>query len=208
MNIINTPYVPTATQLREAQRFTNFDTELNISYDPVASEQLGRAYYKVTKSFRYYLSEEQPDVYAYVPAGFLTDGASVPRPFWWMIPPWGSYGQAAVLHDILCETSTMFQNEMPYTLSRKDADYIFRDAMKAAGVGVVERTLMFWAVRGWGIFGWKTNQKRLAKKRQIEIDYMKEYGTFREPTAILRQVSAAMSAAKRTLGDMMELQRL
>lgn len=206
--IINTPYVPTATQLRDATRFTNFDTELNISFDEAASKELGRSYYKVTKSFRYYLSEEQKDVFAYIPAGFLTDGASVPRPFWWMIPPWGTYGQAAVLHDILCETGVMFQNEIPYQVSRKEADFIFRDAMKAANVGIVERALMFVAVRAWGIFGWKTNQKRLAKKRNIEVDYMKEYGTYREPTAILRQVSAAMSAEKRTLGDIMSVNAL
>jgi hypothetical protein len=27
-----------------------------------------------------------------VPAGYLTDGDSVPRVFWSLIPPWGAYG--------------------------------------------------------------------------------------------------------------------
>ena len=34
-----------------------------------------------------------------VPAGFQTDIASVPRPFWPWLPRWGRYGNAAILHD-------------------------------------------------------------------------------------------------------------
>jgi hypothetical protein len=39
-----------------------------------------------------------------VPAGTMTDGASVPRPLWWFLPPWGDEATLpAVLHDYLCE---------------------------------------------------------------------------------------------------------
>lgn len=191
--LINTPYVPTATQLKEAVPFTNFDTDLSVEHDTRASKELGKDYYKVLKSFRYYLSENQPDVWAYVPAGFLTDGASVPRPFWWLIPPFGEHGQAAVLHDILCETGTMFRNEIPQRVSRKQADQIFRDAMKAAGVGWFKRSFMYAAVRAWAVLGIEMpgHKRRLLLKRQLETEYMKELGTYREPTAILRQVTSA-----------------
>lgn len=37
-----------------------------------------------------------------VPAGFVTDGASVPRAFWALLPVWGRYSRAAVVHDYLC----------------------------------------------------------------------------------------------------------
>lgn len=199
---INTPYVPTVTQLKEAVPFTNFDSELNVVLDARASEELGKKYYKVTASFRYYLNEENPDVWGYVPAGFLTDGASVPKPLWWLLPPWGVYGQSAVLHDILCETKTLFKEEIPYEISRKEADEIFRDAMKHAGVPWYIRYPMFWGVRAWGMFGWGPNKTRQAKKRAIETEYMKEYGTYREPTAILRQVNMAMLSSRRTLAQM------
>ena len=194
---IETPYVPTASQLREAVSFTNFDSELFVEKDEPASRALGDNYFKVTKSFRFYLSEKQSDVWGYVPAGFLTDGASVPKPFWWLIPPWGPYGQAAVLHDILCETLTMFRKELPYQITRKQADELFYDAMKVAQVNLVVRSVMFAAVRAWSMFGWRTSKTQQARKRAIESEYMKEYGTYREPTAILRQVSAALYAAKR-----------
>lgn len=199
---INTPYVPTATQLKEAVPFTNFDAELNVTFDKAASEELGRNYYRVTQSFRYYLDEENPDVWAYVPAGYLTDGASVPRPFWWFIPPWGSYGQAAVLHDILSETRTLFKEEIPYDITRKEADVIFNSSLQAAEVNWFVRNLMYRFVRAWSVFGWGPNKKRLAKKRAIEVEYMKGYGTYREPTAILRQVTAAVYASRRTLAQM------
>lgn len=201
MNII-TSYVPTVTQLKEAVRFTNFDSELHVVFDPQASEELGKKYFKVTQSFRYYLNEENPDVWGYVPAGFLSDGASVPKPFWWLLPPWGSYGQAAVLHDILCETKTLFKEEIPYEITRKDADEIFLEAMNHLGVKWYVRYPMFLAVRAWGIFGWGPNKTRLAKKRAIENEYMKEYGTYREPTAVLRQVQSAMLSSRRTLAQM------
>lgn len=192
---ITTPYVPTATLLQDAVPFTNFDAELEVEKSQQATAELGKTYFKVKKSFRYYLSEQNRDVWAYVPAGFLTDGASVPKPLWFILPPWGRYGQAAVLHDMLCETKTMFHNELPVPVSRKEADHIFRDAMKVAGVKLVGRTVMFVAVRAWGLFGWKPSKKRMEKKRRLETEYMKEYGTYREPTAILSQVAKAMKKA-------------
>ena len=36
-----------------------------------------------------------------VPAGFETDGASVPRLLWWLLPTWGSYSRAAAVHDFI-----------------------------------------------------------------------------------------------------------
>ena len=36
-----------------------------------------------------------------VPAGFVTDLASIPRPLWVLWPPFGKYTRAAVIHDWL-----------------------------------------------------------------------------------------------------------
>ena len=38
-----------------------------------------------------------------VPAGFVTDFASVPRVFVWLLPRYGRWTQAAILHDYLCD---------------------------------------------------------------------------------------------------------
>jgi hypothetical protein len=37
-----------------------------------------------------------------VPAGFVTDFASVPQYMTWLVPKMGTYTKAAILHDALC----------------------------------------------------------------------------------------------------------
>lgn len=74
-----------------------------------------------------------------VPAGLTTDFASVPRPFVWLLPPYGAYTKAAVLHDYLCRPEA--------AISRADADGLFRRAMRELDVPVVRRWMMWAAVR-------------------------------------------------------------
>ena len=73
-----------------------------------------------------------------VPAGFDTDFASVPTPFTWLVPRYGLYTKAAILHDYLCRTGQV---------SRADADGLFRRSMRELGVSVPHRYLMWTAVR-------------------------------------------------------------
>lgn len=81
-----------------------------------------------------------------VPAGFLTDGASVPRVLWAILPAWGRYSRAAVVHDHLCE---LIKRGRPHPLSPTfaEAARIFRQAMKVCGVGTLTRWAMWAAVR-------------------------------------------------------------
>jgi hypothetical protein len=74
-----------------------------------------------------------------VPAGFITDFASVPRIFYWLVPTYGAYTKAAILHDFLCEH--------PQVTSRDDADGIFRRTMRELGVPFLRRWMMWAAVR-------------------------------------------------------------
>jgi len=81
-----------------------------------------------------------------VPRGFVTDFASVPRLFWRIIPPWGEYALASVVHDYLCT-----QGRFP----RKEADLIFLDLMKRLGVPLWKRQAMYRAVRLYSIATFK-----------------------------------------------------
>jgi hypothetical protein len=78
-----------------------------------------------------------------VPEGERTDFASVPRPFVWFIPTYGRYTKAAILHDHLCRLA------LESKISRRDADGIFRQAMRTSGVAFLRRWIMWAAVR-WG----------------------------------------------------------
>ena len=72
-----------------------------------------------------------------VPAGFVTDFASIPGFARWLLPISGKAAKAALLHD--------------YMLSQGDkrAPEAFADALKAAGVGPIKRWLMVAGVRLW-----------------------------------------------------------
>ncbi len=81
-----------------------------------------------------------------VKKGFRTDLASVPHSFTWLVPRYGRYTRAAVLHDMLCREAHARR------FSRYDADGIFRRTMRELGVGFLRRWLMWVAVRfgaGW-----------------------------------------------------------
>jgi len=85
-----------------------------------------------------------------VPVGFVTDFASSPPPVWFIIPPWGKYGKAAIIHDYLYQTKQR---------SRKEADLIFREAMTVLGVAKWRVFLMYYGVRIFGFLAWHEGKK-------------------------------------------------
>ncbi len=76
-----------------------------------------------------------------IPAGFRTDFASVPRVFVWLLPRYGRWTEAAILHDYLWELSR--QNKF----RKSDADGIFNRAMRELGVPYLRRWIIWAAVR-------------------------------------------------------------
>jgi hypothetical protein len=79
-----------------------------------------------------------------VPAGFIFDGASIPRIFW-VVPgfsPLGKHLWAACVHDFLCEN--------PKHASRDMADSFFYTILRHTGVGFLRAKAMHIAVRLWG----------------------------------------------------------
>jgi len=83
-----------------------------------------------------------------VPAGFVTDFASIPRFAQFLIPKLGRYNKAAVIHDWLYQV-------LPKQTTRKGADRCFRDGMRDLGVVKWKYTAMYWAVRLGGWAAWR-----------------------------------------------------
>lgn len=79
-----------------------------------------------------------------VPAGFFTDLASIPRPFWNLFPPVGSYDLAAVLHDYLYRTDSL------PLVDQKRADRLMLEAMEDTRVGWWRRRVIHRALRLFG----------------------------------------------------------
>lgn len=76
-----------------------------------------------------------------IPAGFITDGPSVPRFLWAILPVWGRGALAGVLHDWLCCRIELGQ---PHSLARTrpDCDRMFGLANASLGVNYFARALL------------------------------------------------------------------
>lgn len=124
---------------------TGFHEEAIIVYDPGASKALGKDYWRVLNDFSFIV--EELEGYVYIPRGYLSDGASVPRIFWNVIPPWGRYGQAVIVHDYLCENLMMEgYGGVKVEVTRKQADDILDTAMKELAVNSITRKLIMLGV--------------------------------------------------------------
>ena len=111
--------------------------------DPLILEYINGHDWKLVSAFDY-----QTDVFPVsrrpikVPAGFVTDFASIPKLLWNVLPPTGTYGKGAVLHDFLYRTKGM--------ATKAEADSVLLEAMTALGVGRVTRYTIYWGVRVFG----------------------------------------------------------
>lgn len=85
-----------------------------------------------------------------VPARFSTDLASVPRVLWPLLPPFGKYTKAAVLHDWLYSEHRLHHGHC----SRAYCDAVLLEAMCDLGVGKVTRNVVWLGVRLGGWVAW------------------------------------------------------
>lgn len=95
-----------------------------------------------------------------VPAGFITDLASIPQVLRGLYHQTGKSRRAAVLHDFLycIQLST-----------RAEADALFLEALKSEGVGVLVRWSMWAGVRAGGWVYWN---KRAAGEGLDNSDFV------------------------------------
>lgn len=123
---------------REMARFTEDITVVN--------HLSGRVHeWILCQPLNYRLVDEPTSEVVNVATGFDTDFASVPRPFWFWVAPWGRHGRAAVVHDHLYRSGSV-TDPGAGTMRRprkREADRIFRQ-----GIAVLDRTILgnskFW----------------------------------------------------------------
>ncbi|ELM3415986.1 DUF1353 domain-containing protein [Salmonella enterica] len=116
---------------------------------PAILEMLGHYKWRVYEPFAFYLSDDNSDVIS-VPAGFVTDLATIPRIFWSVMPPDGKYAKAAIIHDYLYDNALR---------TKKEADLIFLDGMAVLGVPKWKRIVMYLAVRIFGRGNYSKDQQ-------------------------------------------------
>ena len=117
---------------------SQFTTELVV-------EQIDNRYWKLLEGFEYHVGTYPSDEIIKVPAGFITDFASVPKLFHDIIKPIGKHGKAAVIHDY-CYATAIY--------GKFKSDCIFLEAMNVLGVEPWKRRVMFNAVLFFGFYAW------------------------------------------------------
>lgn len=126
---------------------SSFTTPLRV--EVLDTKRFGRRTAQLLEGFVYEVGELGSGEVIEVPAGFVTDFASVPWGFWNLEAPLGDAAKAAVVHDYLYATKGLGGR-----YSRARADDIFREAMKVLGVAMWKRNLLWAAVRAAGGGGW------------------------------------------------------
>lgn len=112
----------------------------------------GRACVRLLEPLRYHVGAEDSLEVIIVPAGFVTDFASIPMGLRNTFPPLGPWARAAILHDFLYDQGGQLPGK---SYSRAEADGIFREAMQVLKVPAWRREVMYRAVRLGGKSGWK-----------------------------------------------------
>jgi hypothetical protein len=95
-----------------------------------------------------------------VRAGFLFDGASIPRMFWRVVghPLMGRPLPGGLIHDALYAS---------HLTDREQADAIFLDLLARNGVPWAKRRTMYFAVRACGGFAWKRGSGEIKAAREF-----------------------------------------
>lgn len=111
--------------------------ELHTYFD----EQLGeRVFYSCEP-----IAFDNGDCLVVVGADFISDGFSIPKGLRGFFATAPASLPAAMLHDWLYKTTTPKQG-----MTRRGIDRLFLQWLKAYGVGVIRRRLIYWGVRAGG----------------------------------------------------------
>lgn len=123
---------------------------------PLVVEYIDGHDWRLARSFAFASDVLKETVY--VPAGFVTDFASIPRGLWNFLPPTGRYASAAVMHDWLYRCTNT---------DRELCDQVLREGMEVLGVGWLTRHLIYRAVR---IFGGAARKKMECPNESLAKD--------------------------------------
>jgi hypothetical protein len=122
---------------------SKFTGELDIT--PNRSERLAR----INQPFLY--ASDLLGFTLTIPKNFLTDGASVPRLFWSILPPWGDYGKAAIVHDYLYRWQRT---------PKAVADKVLLEGMWVLGCAFWEYAAIYLAVHWFGSAAWSGDKSK------------------------------------------------
>lgn len=130
---------------------------------PLDLRRIGNDQAALLRPLEFYL--DQPGGWhVRVPIGFISDGASIPYHLRWLVGhPFGEMLRSAIVHDWLYWTHEIHKGEVIKSISRKEADLIFRKAMTIEQVVEFRKKMLYSGVRIGGSCPWAEEQPRSDK---------------------------------------------
>lgn len=121
-----------------------------VASGPLSVTRFADAFWYLSRSINWSPGPGQQLPSVTVPAGFVTDFASIPRALWTALPRDGDYVWAAVVHDYLYW----------YQTTTKDiADDVFNAAMIDFKIPAADRIAIYQGVRLGGASSWSENAR-------------------------------------------------
>ena len=134
---------PVRCQVRGWSRF--FDPLQPQSPPVIQLEPFLDVGFRVTRQMGYIDAQfDEPFLFPAEPGTFVTDLQSVPTIFSWLVPGSASTLPARILHDALVTSRWEPPAHAGPAVTRREADRIYRDALRDGGIGVSRRWLV-WA---------------------------------------------------------------
>ena len=116
----------------------------DLEYEFTGSYFRGNPLYIITKSFQYKLGDIKNPLHTFtIPAGYITDLASIYWPVNLFLKPHGPWAKAAVLHDFII-------TEYP-EVSKVIGDSVFLEAMIVLGVNSALAYIFYLVVRSYNL---------------------------------------------------------
>lgn len=109
-----------------------------------------------------------------VRAGFITDGATIPKFLWSILSPFEDYFTSCILHDFLCDLSLLAKTDDEVRAKRKYADATFNLSMKHYKIKTSTRLALYLGVSTWRLMRYNSVSLKLFGVPSID-DYNKEY---------------------------------
>lgn len=131
---------------------------------PPVDARLADGVFVITHPLRYQIKNTPHEIV--VPAGFLTDLASIPRALWWFESPIDRSMAGAIIHDYLY---------WDQTCSKDEADAVLFVAMRESGVSTFKTDAVYTAVRtpiGQGAFDNNTEARKKGERRYLSRGYL------------------------------------
>lgn len=141
--------------MKQVNMSNNLNTKyLYFGYEQVLLQPCSNRQYEVKQEIRF--------GNWIIPVGYKTNGANVPRAFWWLIEPnQSNIMPAVIVHDFLCDIADESINAS-YYCNFKMADVILHNHLKILNQATWKIKLMYAAVR---VFHWVKYERKWLNKR-------------------------------------------